>query len=120
MVATVLFCIYFYAHKPLISKFFNHFSDPRLWLPLTLVVVSILFCLTVIGLVFAISQTDFYIKNIGTATTQDGKLTNTINVTGVGKVFAVPDMVSVQLSICETKPTSSEALEGVNSKVTKI
>lgn len=96
------------------------FIDSKPSLSISIIIIGVLVCLTTIGVAVFFSQTDFYIKNIGTATTQDGKLTNTINVTGDGLVFAKPDMVTIQTSISQTKSTSREALETVNQKISQI
>jgi hypothetical protein len=88
--------------------------------PAAILIIGIFISLAIIGSAFFFTQTNFYIKNLGTATTQDGKLTNTITVTGDGQVFAKPDMASLRLSVDETRDTSSAALEAVNQKISQI
>lgn len=63
-----------------------------------------------------ISRTGIYIKNTGGAES-NGKISNTISVSGDGKVFAKPDMVNLTVSFQETASTSKDALSKVNQKI---
>ncbi len=86
-----------------------------------LVFLSVIFlCVSMVSGAFLLSKTDFYIKNIGTATTEDGKLANTISVSGNGKAYARPDMATISVTIQETENTSKEALREVNEKIDEI
>jgi hypothetical protein len=72
--------------------------------------------LTIILSTFFISRTGIYIKNTG-GVESNGKISNTISVSGDGKVSAKPDMVKLNIGFQETAPTSKDALAKVNSKV---
>lgn len=65
-----------------------------------------------------ISRTGIYIKNTG-GVESNGKISNTISVSGDGKVSAKPDMVELHIGFQETASTSKAALEKVNEKVEK-
>lgn len=81
--------------------------------------VALLATTTVLGS-YLISKTGFSIQNVGTATTMDGKLTNTITVNGEGKVFANPDMVTINVGASELAKTTKEAMAQVNDKINKV
>lgn len=74
-------------------------------------------CVTILLSVFFLSRTGVYIKNLGGAVESGGRVTNSISVTGDGKVYARPDMAQISLSFQETAPTSREALDKVNQKI---
>ncbi|MFS8131089.1 MAG: SIMPL domain-containing protein [Candidatus Dojkabacteria bacterium] len=74
-------------------------------------------CVTLLICTLLISNGNFYIKNIGTAVDQNGQLTNTISVSGDGKVFAKPNMVLLTVSSSELANTSKEALANASSKI---
>jgi uncharacterized protein YggE len=85
------------------------------------VLVAVLFlCFGGLVAVLILSNTNFYIKNLGTSLVQDGKLVNTITVTGDGKIFAKPDMAEFTVSISELAQTSSEALTNANKKIDEV
>lgn len=63
-----------------------------------------------------ISRTGIYIKNTS-GVESNGKISNTISVSGDGKVSTKPDMVKLNIGFQETASTSKEALAKVNSKV---
>lgn len=63
-----------------------------------------------------ISRTGIYIKNTG-GVESNGKISNTISVTGDGKVSAKPDMVQLNIGFQEKASTSKEALAKVNTKI---
>lgn len=65
---------------------------------------------------FLISRTGIYIKNTG-GVESNGKVSNTISVSGDGRVSAKPDMVRINVGFQETAPTSQVALSRVNEKV---
>lgn len=79
-----------------------------------------LICITIIVSTLIISNGSFYIKNIGGAVEQNGKLVNTISVSGDGKVFAVPDMATLTISDTELATTSAAALDKVNQKMNQV
>ncbi len=62
------------------------------------------------------ARTGIYIKNTG-GVESNGKISNTISVSGDGKVFAKPDMVQLSVGFQETASTSKEALAKVNQKI---
>ncbi len=64
-----------------------------------------------------VSRTPIYIRNTG-GVESNGKVSNTISVTGDGRVSAKPDMVRLNLGFQETASTSQVALARVNEKVT--
>ncbi len=66
-----------------------------------------------------ISRTGIYIKNTG-GVESNGKVSNTISVSGDGKVSAKPDMVQLTVGFQEIAPTSKAALEKVNSKIDAV
>ncbi|MEO6729501.1 MAG: SIMPL domain-containing protein [Candidatus Dojkabacteria bacterium] len=74
-------------------------------------------CLTLLVCTLLISNGSFYIKNIGTAVDQNGQLTNTISVSGDGKLFAKPDMVLITVTASELSATSKQALENASNKI---
>ncbi|MDD2483382.1 MAG: SIMPL domain-containing protein [Candidatus Shapirobacteria bacterium] len=76
----------------------------------------IIISLTVILSAIFISRTGIYIKNTGGAES-GGKISNTISVSGDGKVSAKPDMVQLNIGFQEKASTSKEALAKVNSKI---
>jgi uncharacterized protein len=76
----------------------------------------IIICATVIVSIFLFSRTGLYIKQIG-GVESNGKISNTISVTGDGKVYVKPDMAEVSLNFSEIAPTSKEALDKVNQKI---
>lgn len=79
----------------------------------------VIICLTIILSVFFVSRTGIYIKNTG-GVELGGKISNTISVTGDGKVFAKPDMVQLNIGFQETASTSKVALEKVNTKIDSV
>ena len=76
----------------------------------------IIISLAIIFSTLLISRTGIYIKNTG-GVESNGKVSNTISVTGDGKVSAKPDMVQLNISFQETAPTSKAALDKVNQKI---
>ncbi|MCL4384123.1 SIMPL domain-containing protein [Patescibacteria group bacterium] len=79
----------------------------------------ILVCVTIIASIFLASRTGIYIKSVGGAVDSSGKVSNTISVTGDGKVSAKPDMATVGLSFSELAATSKDALDKVNQKISQ-
>ena len=77
-----------------------------------MVVVSIAIILSAM----IISRTGIYIKNTG-GVESNGKISNTISVTGDGKVSAKPDMVQLNIGFQEKASTSKDALAKVNTKI---
>lgn len=73
-------------------------------------------CGTIIISLFLVSRTGIYIKQTG-GVESNGKISNTISVSGDGKVYAKPDMAEVSLSFSELATTSREALDKVNQKI---
>jgi len=63
-------------------------------------------------------RTGIYIKNTG-GVESNGKISNTISVTGDGKVSAKPDMAVLVFGFNETDSTSKAALDKVNQKITQ-
>ena len=76
-------------------------------------------CFTIVLSLFVFSRTGIYIKSVGGAVDGSGKVSNTISVTGDGKVSAKPDMAEISLSFSELAATSREALDKVNQKMTQ-
>jgi hypothetical protein len=74
-------------------------------------------CATILLSVFFFSKTGVYIKSLGGAVESGGRVTNSISVSGDGKVNARPDMAQITLSFQEIAPTSREALDKVNQKI---
>lgn len=77
-----------------------------------MVVISIAIVLSAM----IISNTSIYIKNTG-GVESNGRISNTISVTGDGKVSAKPDMVQLSIGFQEKASTSKEALAKVNAKI---
>lgn len=73
-------------------------------------------CATILLAFFLVSRTGIYIKQIGGAES-NGRISNTISVSGDGKVYAKPDMAEISLSFSEVAPTSKVALDKVNEKI---
>ncbi len=63
---------------------------------------------------------DLYIQDASNNELPNNLVTNTISVQGDGKVFATPDMLILNLSVEETKPTTAEAQAEVNKKINQI
>jgi uncharacterized protein YggE len=78
-----------------------------------------LICLTLLGIAFFFSQTNFYIKDLSSSTTKDGKLVNSISVSGDGKVYAKPDLANISIGLSKTASTSSEALQQLTAEAEK-
>ena len=74
-------------------------------------------CATIIISLFLFSRTGIFIKSIGGAVDGSGKVSNTISVTGDGKVSSKPDMAEISLSFSELASTSRQALDKVNIKI---
>ena len=79
-------------------------------------ITTIFICITVIISFLLISRTGIYIKNTG-GVESNGKISNTISVSGDGKASAKPDMVELNIGFQETAPTSKSALDKVNQKI---
>ena len=77
----------------------------------------IIICVTIILSLFIFSRTGISIKSVGGAVDNNGKISNTISVTGDGKVSVKPDMVTINISFSELAATSQEALNKVNQKL---
>ncbi len=73
--------------------------------------------ITILAAALILTNGNFYIKNLGTSIEQNGKVLNTITVTGDGKVYAKPDMVNLTMSFSEVATTSAEALTKLNQKI---
>lgn len=86
----------------------NQNSKPLL--PVIIISATIILSLAIL------SRTGIYIKNIG-GVDSNGKISNSISVTGDGKVFARPDMVQVTVGFRELGSTSRQALDRVNQKI---
>lgn len=78
--------------------------------PVIIIAVAIIFS------ALLISRTGIYIKNTG-GVESNGKISNTISVSGDGKIFAKPDMVQLNIGFQEKASSSKEALTKVNSKI---
>jgi len=77
----------------------------------------VIICLTIITSFLIVSKTGIYIKSLGGAVESNGKISNTISVTGDGKVTAKPDMAILSFGFNETESSSKAALEKVNQKI---
>jgi uncharacterized protein YggE len=75
----------------------------------------IIISLTLLLSALFLSRTGIYIKNTG-GVESNGKISNTISVSGDGKVNAKPDMVQLTVGFQETASTSKAALDKVNEK----
>jgi uncharacterized protein len=87
---------------------------------ITAILVTVIIAITIIGSVFFLSRLNFYIRDSSAAVSKDGEVVNTISVSGDGKVYVKPDMVTINTSVSETASTSKKALEEVNKKINKI
>lgn len=67
-----------------------------------------------------LANSNIYLKNIGTSTLQNNAIINSVAVSGQGKVFGTPDMVTLSVTISETRDTSGAALSAVNTKIDQI
>ena len=77
----------------------------------------IIVCLTIIASFLIVSKTGIYIKSLGGAVESNGKISNTISVTGDGKVTTKPDMAILSFGFNETESSSKVALDKVNQKI---
>ncbi len=87
---------------------------------LTILFAVLVLCIGGVVATVILSNTDFYIQNLGTSLVQDGKLVNTITVSGDGKVFAKPDMAELSITISELAPNSNDALTNANKKIDQV
>jgi len=78
----------------------------------------VVICGTIIISLFLFSRTGILIRQTG-GVESGGKISNTISVSGDGKVYAKPDMAEVNLSFSELAATSREALDKVSQKITE-
>lgn len=78
----------------------------------SVIIISIAIILSAI----LISRTGIYIKNTG-GVESNGKISNTISVSGDGKISAKPDMVQLNIGFQEKAYTSKEALLKINDKI---
>lgn len=76
----------------------------------------LIICLTVIVSLFIFSRTGIYIKSIA-GVESNGRVSNSISVSGDGKVSAKPDMVQIHVSFQELGATSRQALDKVDQKI---
>jgi len=84
-------------------------------------VVSVILVSLVIYLsILSLTNANIYIKNTGTTIDQNGRLANSITVTSDGKVFAKPDMATINISISQTAQTSKDALSKINNLASQI
>lgn len=77
---------------------------------------ALLICLTIIVSLVLFSKTGIYIKSIG-GVESGGQISNSISVTGDGKISAKPDMVQINIGFQELGSTSRQALDKVNEKI---
>jgi len=87
---------------------------------ITAIVAVFLICVGIIASSIILSNTNFYIKNLGNTTDQNGKLTNSISVTGDGKIYAKPDMAQLEITVSEIANTSDQALRNANQKLDQV
>jgi uncharacterized protein len=73
-------------------------------------------CLTILVSFYFVSRSNIYIKQTG-GIDNNGKISNTLTVSGDGKVYVKPDMAVINISFSEIAPTSKEALTKVNDKI---
>lgn len=76
----------------------------------------IIISLSLIFSTWLMLKTGIYIKSTG-GVESNGKISNTISVSGDGKVYSKPDMVQLSVGFQETASTSKEALAKVNQKI---
>lgn len=76
-------------------------------------------CATVLVAVGILVSSGIKVRNTSVNTTSNGGVTNTVSVSGQGKVMVKPDMVTISLSFSEVAPTSKEALDRVNERIAK-
>jgi uncharacterized protein YggE len=88
--------------------------------PVLVLISVIAVCFSLILASWILSNRTTVIRNLGTETTQDGALVNTISVQGTGVVSATPDTVEISVSFDETRDTSSAALQAVNEQVNQL
>ncbi len=86
----------------------------------TILVTALILAFSLVLGSWLLSNRTTVIRNLGTETTQDGQIVNTITVSGQGSVSAKPDMVNMSVTFEETRDSSSEALEAVNQKVNEL
>jgi uncharacterized protein YggE len=86
---------------------------------LTVLVAVFVMAFVILASTLILSSADFKIKNTG-GTDPDGKFLNTVSVTGDGKVYVTPDMLTFSITATQTRDTSKEALEVVNQKISDI
>jgi len=84
---------------------------------ITIIICVFIVAMAILSSTWFLSNTKFYIRDSSGGVTKDGEIINTINVTGNGKIYAKPDVVIFNVSVTETKNTSKEAIEAVNTKI---
>jgi len=80
----------------------------------------LLICITIIVSALILSRAGFIIKNTTGIVDSSGKVSDTISVSGDGKVTARPDMVKITISVKSMASNSHDALEKVNQKINQI
>lgn len=80
----------------------------------------IVICLTILASVFILTKTQFYIQDNSPNQPLWNMTTNTISIQWDWEVFATPDMLILNLSVEETRPTTQEAQTEVNKKTNQI
>lgn len=91
---------------------------PFVW-PGIAILSVIIISITLFSAVKTSSSRAMIIRNIESGTV-DGRQSNTISTSGMGKVTATPDMVTFSAGFSETKSNSKEALEVLNNKINEL
>lgn len=84
------------------------------------IIQLVIICVTILIASFFLTKTDFYIKDASNNQLPNNLVTNTISVAWDGKVFATPDMLTLNITVEETKETTEQAQTEVNKKTNQI
>lgn len=81
---------------------------------------SFVLVLGLLGAAWLVSNSKFSIRSIETSVTQDGMLTNSINVSGDGTSVTVPDLVIMSFTVQERDFSTKEAMRRTNEKMARV
>lgn len=87
---------------------------------ITALLITFLLGLFLLGSVFILQKKDLYIQNLGSQIGDGNTHVNSINVSGQGKVYTQPDMVSLEVTASFLADTTSQAMGQVNDQIQNV
>ncbi len=85
--------------------------------PIALISSIFIFSVAVVIAAIVISKTEFEIKDKGSTKTQNGTISNTVQVNGVGTITSKPDTANIDITVRETGKNTSDAQDKVSKQV---